>query len=50
MKKMTTQLSRGVVLTGLLTMAMGLLPMKSNAQLSSNADKFLGNITSFLPD
>ena len=42
---MTTQLSRGVVLTGLLTMAMGLLPMKSNAQLSSNADKFLGNIT-----
>ena len=42
---MTTQLSRGVVLTGLLTMAMGLLPMKSNTQLSSNADKFLGNIT-----
>lgn len=31
--------------SGLLTMAVGLLPAPAHAQLSSNPDKFLGNIT-----
>ena len=30
---------------GLLTAACGLFPVKGSAQLSSNPDKFLGNIT-----
>lgn len=45
MKKMTTQLSRGIVMAGLLMATVGLFPTKSSAQLSSNTDKFLGNIT-----
>ena len=45
MKKMTTQLRRGVVLTGLLMATVGLLPTKSSAQVSSNPYKYLGNIT-----
>ena len=36
---------RGGLFVGLLTLAMGLCPMESNAQLSQNPDKFLGNIT-----
>ena len=43
---MSTKLfSHDTVSAGLLTMAFALFPLQADAQLSSNPDKFLGNIT-----